>query len=141
MSENVIKISTGLKKYDIADISGSVLGSFYFNPADVDMISRYESAMNGFEEKIREVQNEKNSSDFEKYEKMKTIAYDLIDGVFNSKVSENFFSIMSPFTILEDGKSFFEATIEAIGSVIEIETGKRFKKANERILKHTQKYK
>ena len=115
---NVINVPTGLKKYDIADLDGNVLGSFYFNPADVDIVSRYDKAMESFEKKIEEVQSVNIESLSEKYEKMKSIAYEMIDDIFNSNVAEKFFSIMSPFSLMEDGRSFLEVVVQAIGKVI-----------------------
>ena len=42
---------------------------------------------------------------------------------------------------MEDGRSFLEVTITAIGRVIENEVGVRVKKADLKISKHTEKYK
>lgn len=137
---NVINVPTGLKKYDIADLDGNVLGSFYFNPADVDIVSRYDKAMESFEKKIEEVQSVNIESLSEKYEKMKSIAYEMIDDIFNSNVAEKFFSIMSPFSLMEDGRSFLEVVVQAIGKVIENENGQRVKKAEIKISKVTAKY-
>ena len=137
---NVINVPTGLKKYDIADLDGNVLGSFYFNPADVDIVSRYDKAMESFEKKIEEVQSVNIESLSEKYEKMKSIAYEMIDDIFNSNVAEKFFSIMSPFSLMEDGRRFLEVVVQAIGKVIENENGQRVKKAEIKISKVTAKY-
>ena len=137
---NVINVPTGLKKYDIADMEGNVLSSFYFNPADVDIVSRYEKAMDDFEDKITGLQKIEAESLSERYEKMKSIAYEMIDEIFNSNVAEKFFSIMSPFSLMEDGRSFLEVVIQAIGKVIENENGQRIKKADLKISKLTSKY-
>lgn len=137
---NIINVSTGLKTYDIADMSGNKLSSFSFNPADVDIVERYEKFMSEFEYKIGNIQSLEEESVIEKYKKMKELAYDMIDGIFNADVSSKFFSIMSPFTIMEDGRSFLEVAITAIGKVIENEVGIRVKKADLKISKHTAKY-
>lgn len=138
---NVINVPTGLKKYDIADLEGNVLSSFYFNPADVDIVSRYDQAMNNFEKRVGEIQKIEMDSLSEKYESMKSIAYEMIDEIFNSNVAEKFFSIMSPFSLMEDGRSFLEVVVQAIGKVIENENGQRVKKADLKISKYTSKYK
>lgn len=137
---NVINVPTGLKKYDIADLEGNVLSSFYFNPADVDIVSRYDKAMENFERKVEDIQKVEMDSLSEKYENMKSIAYEMIDEIFNSNVAEKFFSIMSPFSLMEDGKSFLEVVIHAIGKVIENENGQRVQKADLKISKYTSKY-
>ena len=137
---NIINVSTGLKTYDIADMDGKILSSFSFNPADVDIVERYDKAMAEFESKIGNIQSLEAESVGEKYKKMKELAYDMVDGIFNADVASKFFSIMSPFTLMEDGRSFLEVTITAIGKVIENEVGVRVKKADLKISKHTAKY-
>ena len=91
---NIINVSTGLKTYDIADMSGNVLSSFSFNPADVDIVERYDKAMAEFESKIGNIQSLEAESVSEKYKKMKELAYDMVDGIFNADVASKFFSIM-----------------------------------------------
>ena len=137
---NIINVSTGLKTYDIADMSGNILSSFSFNPADVDIVERYDKAMAEFESKIGNIQSLEAESVSEKYKKMKELAYDMVDGIFNADLASKFFSIMSPVTLMEDGRSFLEVTITAIGKVIENEVGVRVKKADLKISKHTAKY-
>lgn len=121
-------------------MSGNILSSFSFNPADVDIVERYDKAMAEFESKIGNIQNLETESVTEKYKKMKELAYDMVDGIFNADVASKFFSITSPFTLMEDGRSFLEVTITAIGKVIENEVGVRVKKADLKISKHTAKY-
>ena len=91
---NIINVSTGLKTYDIADMSGNILSSFSFNPADVDIVERYDKAMAEFESKIGNIQSLEAESVSEKYKKIKELAYDMVDGIFNADVASKFFSIM-----------------------------------------------
>ena len=63
-----------------------------------------------------------------------------IDYLFNSNVSQSFFSITSPFTVLANGEFFVENVLNAIGKLIEAETGKRFEKVQTKIGKYTSKY-
>ena len=121
-------------------MSGNILSSFSFNPADVDIVERYDKAMAEFESKIGNIQSLEAESVTEKYKKMKELAYDMVDGIFNADVASKFFSIMSPLTLMEDGRSFLEVTITAIGKIIENEVGVRVKKADLKISKHTAKY-
>lgn len=137
---NIINVSTGLKTYDIADMDGKILSSFSFNPADVDIVERYDKAMAEFESKIINIQNLETESVSEKWKKMKELACDMIDEIFNADIASNFFSIMSPFTPTEDGIFFLEVVLTEIGKVIEKEVGARVKKADLRISKHTAKY-
>lgn len=63
-----------------------------------------------------------------------------IDFLFGAPVSENFFEITHPFTILEDGQTFAEQIITVIGGIIEKELAEREKKQQERIEKYIAKY-
>ena len=63
-----------------------------------------------------------------------------IDYLFNSNVSQSFFSITSPFTVLANGEFFVENVLNAIGKLIEAETGKRFEKVQTKISQYTSKY-
>lgn len=63
-----------------------------------------------------------------------------IDFLFGAPVSENFFEITHPFTILEDGQTFAEQIITVIGGIIEKELAESEKKQQERIEKYIAKY-
>lgn len=137
---NIINVSTGLKTYDIADMDGNILCSFSFNPADVDIVERYDKAMAEFESKIKDIKNSETESFVDQSKKMKKLAYDMVDEIFNADIASKFFSIMSPLTPMEDGTLFLEDVIVKIGKVIEKEVGARVKKADLKISKHTAKY-
>lgn len=137
---NIINVSTGLKTYDIADMDGNILCSFSFNPADVDIVERYDKAMADFESKIKDIKNSETESFVDQSKKMKKLAYDMVDEIFNADIASKFFSIMSPLTPMEDGTLFLEDVITKIGKVIEKEVGARVKKADLKISKHTAKY-
>lgn len=137
---NIINVSTGLKTYDIADMDGNILCSFSFNPADVDIVERYDKAMADFESKIKDIKNSEAESFVDQSKKMKKLAYDMVDEIFNADIASKFFSIMSPLTPMEDGTLFLEDVITKIGKVIEKEVGARVKKADLKISKHTAKY-
>lgn len=137
---NIINVSTGLKTYDIADMDGNILCSFSFNPADVDIVERYDKAMADFESKIKDIKNSETESFIDQSKKMKKLAYDMVDEIFNADIASKFFSIMSPLTPMEDGTLFLEDVITKIGKVIEKEVGARVKKADLKISKHTAKY-
>ena len=137
---NIINVSTGLKTYDIADMSGNILCSFSFNPADVDIVERYDKAMTEFESRIKDIKNSETESFVDQSKKLKKLAYDMVDEIFNADIASKFFSIMSPLTPMEDGTLFLEDVIVKIGKVIEKEVGARVKKADLKISKHTAKY-
>ena len=124
---NVIKINDGFKTYDIQNQDGKLLGQFSFNPADTNIIKRYNDAV-------------ENADTAEVYKKLDEKTYELIDGIFNADVASNFFQIMGPFSPLANGEFFVASVIGAIGQALESELGERVKKVNSKINKHTSKY-
>ena len=121
-------------------MSGNILCSFSFNPADVDIVERYDKAMTEFESRIKDIKNSETESFVDQSKKLKKLAYDMVDEIFNADIASKFFSIMSPLTPMEDGTLFLEDVIVKIGKVIEKEVGARVKKADLKISKHTAKY-
>lgn len=137
---NVVRVSNGLKTYDIADQDDNILGSFSFNPSDTGIVKRYNAAIEKFRTVFEEIKGMDNPDAVEVLEKLDEKAYELIDGIFNASIAKNFFSIMGPFSPLENGNFFIEDVIDAIGQAFEAETGERVKKVNSKIQKHTKKY-
>lgn len=133
-----IVVDRGLEEYTIEDKNGTVLGKFEMNPADVELVKRYERVAEAVSHIADNVDESKDIVDIvaEMEEKLNT----QIDYLFNSNVSQSFFSITSPFTVLANGEFFVENVINAIGKLIEAETGKRFKKVQTKIGKYTSKY-
>lgn len=137
---NVVTVNNGLKTYDIADQDGNILGQFSFNPSDTGIVKRYDVAIEKFEKVFEELQGLEKTKSVDILEKLDSKAYELIDGIFNANIAENFFSIMGPFSPLANGQFFIENVIDAIGQAFEMETGERVKKVNSKIKKHTSKY-
>ena len=138
---NVIKINDGFKTYDIQNQDGKLLGQFSFNPADTNIIKRYNDAVEKFSsifDEIKEMGEEPDTTEL--FEKLDKKTYELIDGIFNADVSSNFFNVMGPFSPLTSGEFFVASVIGAIGQALEAEIGERVKKVNSKINKHTSKY-
>ena len=64
-----------------------------------------------------------------------------VDYLFNAPVSKDFFSITSPFTMLNSGQFFVENVINAIRGVIEQKRDVKLKAVQSHVNKYTQKYK
>ena len=64
-----------------------------------------------------------------------------IDYLFNAPVAEKFFSITSPFTMLNSGQFFVENVMNAIRGVIEQKRDVKLKAVQNHVQKYTQKYK
>jgi hypothetical protein len=138
---NVITIDDGLKTYDIVNKSGKLLGQFSFNPSDTNIIRRHAEVISSLEkisENIPEDVEEENGT--EALKKIEEIIYEKVDYLLNADVAREFFAIMGPMTLLENGQFFVENVIDAIGQAISAETGARVKKLNTKVRKHTSKY-
>lgn len=133
-----IVVDRGLEEYTIEDKNGTVLGKFEMNPADVELVKRYEHVAEAVSHIADDVDESKDIVDIVK--EMEEKLNNQIDYLFNSNVSQIFFSITSPFTVLPNGEFFVENVLNAIGSLIKAETGKRFKKVQTKIGKYTSKY-
>ena len=117
-----IVVDRGLEQYTIEDKNGTVLGKFEMNPADVELVKRYEHVAEAVSHIADNVDERKDIVDIVK--EMEEELDKQIDYLFNSNVSKSFFSITSPFTVLANGEFFVENVLNAIGKLIEAETGK-----------------
>ncbi len=96
-----VVVQTGAKTYQIADQDGNDLGVFRFIPSDAGILKRYKEAaafFAGINDKIKDKDFEEILPDLEKE------AGEKIDLLFGAPVSESFFKITSPFTILDSGE-------------------------------------
>lgn len=140
MASNKIIIEDGLKTYEIANKSGKIYGSFSFDPSDMGILKRYNEVVKVFEGMDFNFLEDDITQNIEKYVEIENVVNEKIDYLFNSDVSSTIFSITSPLTIIPSGKLFLKSALEAIGQVIENETGERVKKMNNRVNKYTAKY-
>ena len=98
-----VVVQTGAKTYQITDQDGNDLGVFRFIPSDAGILKRYKEAaafFTGINDKIKDKDFEEILPDLEKE------AGEKIDLLFGAPVSESFFKITSPFTVLESGETF-----------------------------------
>ena len=132
-----VVVQTGAKTYQIADQDGNYLGVFRFIPSDAGILKRYKEAeafFAGINDRIK-------GKDFEEIlPELEKEAGEKIDLLFGAPVSEKFFKITSPFTVLESGETFAEQIITVIGGIIEKELEAREKAQQERVRKYTAKY-
>ena len=132
-----ITFNTGAKSYEIVDQDGNELGVFRFIPADAGILKRYKEAaafFSGINDRIKNKDFEEILPELEKE------AGEKIDLLFGASVSESFFKITSPFTIIDSGETFAEQIITVIGGIIEKELSEREKKQQARIDEYVAKY-
>lgn len=138
-NSNDIVVNDGSKIFNIKNQRGEFLGKFTFVPSDIGLVGRYERAIKTFEELQIQLESE-TGDDKEKIIEAEKKMKAEIDYMFNANVSETFFKITGPFSILGNGDFFAVHIIETIRTVIEKETGVRLEKAKSRASKYTQKY-
>ena len=132
-----ITFNTGAKSYEIVDQDGNELGVFRFIPSDAGILKRYKEAaafFSGINDRIKNKDFEEILPELEKE------AGEKIDLLFGASVSESFFKITSPFTIIGSGETFAEQIITVIGGIIEKELSEREKKQQARIDEYVAKY-
>lgn len=140
MSEQ-IKISDGFKTFDIVNQDGKLIGQFSFNPSDVNIVHRHAEVVKSLQNIGQEMEIKKEELGLEEaIRAIDAVVYEKINYLLNSDAAKDFFSIMGPFTPLENGQYFIQTVLDAIGQVIQSETGKRVEKMNAKIKKHTTKY-
>ena len=133
-----IVIDRGLKEYAIEDKNGNVLGSFEINPADPGIERRYKEVVNDLNH-LTDIISDDMPQD-EAFEKMEDFICQKLDYLFGNAISKNFFSIISPFSVLANGDFYFENVFSVIGALVEQETGERYEKLATKIDDYTKKY-
>lgn len=131
-----IKINDGYKSYEIVNQDDKVLGIFRFNPADSNIVEKY----NDIVESLKAV-TAPDGSDEESISKASCLIREKMNDLFGEDTSKTFFSITGPLSPLSNGQLFAENILEAIGAIIEKEMEVRVKKVRERMNKYTDKYK
>lgn len=138
---NTFNIGVKQKKYDIVDLDGNVLGQFSFNPSDTNLKQRYKEVSKELNDIGSLLEKKKQDNpDFDELDIYDSIVCEKINYLLDSDVAKHFFSIMGPFSLLEDGGFFFENVLSGLGNLIMEEMEKRKSKTEEKIRKHTEKY-
>lgn len=133
-----IIVDNGQELFTIKNKQGKILGEIWMNPTDMEIVKRYDQTARNLE-KISEAVDADKPEEEILYELEERVKHE-IDYLFNAEVSESFFSITSPFTVLASGEFFIENVINAIGAVLEAKTGERMSRIKARVSKYTEKY-
>lgn len=133
-----IVIDDGRKTYNIKNQEGVILGSFSLNPTDVRIKERYKE-VSEFLDNIENYIDKTWDEDTIENELEKILA-DKIDYLFDSKCSQEFFKITSPWSVMANGDFFVSNVIEAIGKVLKVDITARNKRLESKIQKYTKKY-
>ena len=141
-----IKISTGLKVYDIEDENGNVRGQISFNPSDMNFYTRANDMVDNMDKWTLELE-ELNDSELtekdiaDKVKELDARVKEEINQLFDDEnASAVVFGNQNVFNTL-NGVSFVERFLTAFMPIIKKEFDKEQKKSNERVSKYTKQVK
>ena len=136
MEKLTLKVDTGAVTVDVENENGKKIGEFEFVPTDTDIVNRYGSVVEFFNN-VSFNENEGNEEIVKKFSSQITEQF---DHLFNYPVSDSIFSKCGPLTPVQNGDFFFEVVLDGIRSIIEKVTNERIEKKMKKIRKATAKY-
>lgn len=136
MEKLTLKVDTGAVTVDVENENGKKIGEFEFVPTDTDIVNRYGSVVEFF----NNVSFNENEGDEEIVKKFSSQIRDQFDHLFNYPVSDSIFSKCGPLTPVQNGDFFFEVVLDGIRGIIENVTNERVEKKMKKIRKATAKY-
>ncbi|MFR3938638.1 MAG: hypothetical protein ACLTY8_02845 [Lachnospiraceae bacterium] len=136
MEKLTLKVDTGAVTVDVENENGKKIGEFEFVPTDTDIVNRYGSVVEFF----NNVSFNENEGNEEIVKKFSSQIRDQFDHLFNYPVSDSIFSKCGPLTPVQNGDFFFEVVLDGIRGIIENVTNERVEKKMKKIRKATAKY-
>ena len=136
MEKLTLKVDTGAVTVDVENENGKKIGEFEFVPTDTDIVNRYGSVVEFF----NNVSFNENEGNEEIVKKFSSQIRDQFDHLFNYPVSDSIFSKCGPLTPVQNGDFFFEVVLDGIRGLIENVTNERVEKKMKKIRKATAKY-
>lgn len=130
-----LKVDTGKIVVPIEDTDGEILGKMSFIPTDTDILKRYGSVVDFFNNTkfFDDISNEEIVEYSENVKKQ-------FDYLFGYNVSESLFQKCGPLTVVSNGDFFFENVLDGIIGIMEAITNERVEKKMEKVRRATAKY-
>lgn len=133
-----IKVSTGLKVYDIEDENGNVRGQISFNPSDLGFYDRATQFYDDMQTMIDSIENDDSIVGMEKVSAADKAMKEKLNQLFDDEnASKVVFGNQNCFNTL-NGVSFVERFLNAFMPIIKKEFEKEKKNSQKRIEKYTQ---
>lgn len=123
-----LTINTGDVTYQIVNEVGEEIGVIRFNPADVDIVKRFEQ----MQENLRALKFPEKFTVESLYEFTDRIK-EQFDFLLNRKVSGEIFKVCNPLTVMADGGYFYAGVMESITEIITTEIKKRREQSAKKI--------
>lgn len=135
MSHLQLKIDTGAVDIDIVDKNGETIGTFRFNPNDLDITKRF----NQVTEHLDKIEIS-DGADINEVMAVSDKLREEMDFLLNYPVSSELFKKCNPMSFTSDGDLYIEKVIEGIAGLIESVTNERVEKKRAKIRRATEKY-
>lgn len=133
-----IKVSTGLKVYDIEDENGNIRGQISFNPSDLGFYDRATQFYDDMQTMIDSIENDDSIVGMEKVSAADKAMKEKLNQLFDDEnASKVVFGNQNCFNTL-NGVSFVERFLNAFMPIIKKEFEKEKKNSQKRIAKYTQ---
>lgn len=115
-----LRFNTGEVTYQILNEIGEEIGAIRFNPADIDIVKRFDEVATH----LRNMKFPKKMTHENLFEFTDAIKKEF-DYLLNRKVSDEIFKTCNPLTIVDDGTYFYAGVLDAIIEIISTEIKKR----------------
>ncbi len=127
---NQLVVDTGEEVVEICNRQGKVIGTLYFQPADMGIVDRWNAFMKDFGEITKPLENVPDTEDgaLAAITEAKNRLCAALDAVFDGNVSEAFFAKRHPFAPV-NGHFYCENVMDAIATYM----GQRFQQEFDRI--------
>lgn len=133
-----IKVSTGLKVYDIEDENGNVRGQISFNPSDLGFYDRATQFYDDMQAMIDSIENDDSIVGMEKVSAADKVMKEKLNQLFDDEnASKVVFGNQNCFNTI-NGVSFVERFLNAFMPIIKKEFEKEQKSSQKRIEKYTK---
>ena len=133
-----IKVSTGLKVYDIEDENGNVRGQISFNPSDLGFYDRATQFYDDMQTMIDSIENDDSIVGMEKVSAADKMMKEKLNQLFDDEnASKVVFGNQNCFNTL-NGVSFVERFLNAFMPIIKKEFEKEQKSSQKRVEKYTK---
>lgn len=150
--EEVVVINDGRRKVTIKNQNGDVIGSFRFNPTDINIVNRYNESADKFADVVRPLsdydinaQGEGEGTEAaEVLNQAEAKLVELMNYILDGDFGKAFFSKTHAFAGVEDGdevKFYCEVAFDVIGKYISQKFDAETKKLERKLDKHTHGYK
>ena len=133
-----IKVSTGLKVYDIEDENGNLRGQISFNPSDLGFYDRATQFYDDMQTMIDSIENDDSIVGMEKVSAADKMMKEKLNQLFDDEnASKVVFGNQNCFNTL-NGVSFVERFLNAFMPIIKKEFEKEQKSSQKRVEKYTK---